>query len=53
MKKFRNLITGSVEIVTNKMVIEQYEKHTDRYVEVKAETESKPKDKKSKKDKSE
>lgn len=35
MKKFKNLITGNVEIVTNPKLIEQYEKHTDRYVEVK------------------
>lgn len=29
--KFKNLITGNVEIVTNKMLIEQYKKYTDRY----------------------
>ena len=33
--KFRNKITGLVEEITNKMVIEQYKKHTDRYEEVK------------------
>lgn len=44
MKKFKNKITGLVEIVTNKEVIEQYEKHTDRYEEVK-EKSSKKEDK--------
>lgn len=37
MKKFKNLITGCVEIITNPKLIEQYEKYTDRYVEVKEE----------------
>ena len=35
MKKFKNKITGSVEIVTNEKLIKQYEKYTDRYEEVK------------------
>lgn len=35
MKKFKNLITGAIEVVTNPTLIEQYEKYTDRYVEVK------------------
>ena len=38
MKKFKNLITGCVENITNPKLIEQYEKYTDRYVEVKEET---------------
>ena len=29
--KFKNLITGCVEHVTNKVWIEQYKKYTDRY----------------------
>lgn len=41
MKKFRNKKTGLIEIVTNEMLIEQYEKHTDAYEEVK-EKASKP-----------
>jgi hypothetical protein len=39
MKKFRNRVTGCIEEVTNKMLIEQYEKHTERYEEVKEATE--------------
>lgn len=39
MKKFKNLITGAVETITNPMLIEQYKKHTDRYVEVKGSSE--------------
>ena len=35
MKKFKNKITGCVEIVTNKELIAQYEKYTDVYEEVK------------------
>lgn len=35
MKKFRNKKTGIVEVVTNKKLIEQYEKHTEVYEEVK------------------
>lgn len=35
MKKFRNLKTGIVEIVTNEKLIKQYEKHTEAYEEVK------------------
>ena len=35
MKKFKNKITGCIETVTNKKLIEQYEKHTERYEEVK------------------
>ena len=35
MKKFRNIKTGCVEIVTNEKLIEQYEKHTEVYEEVK------------------
>lgn len=35
MKKFKNLNTGLVEIVTNKELIEQYEKYTDVYEEIK------------------
>lgn len=34
--KFKNLITGCIEVVTNPKLIEQYRKNTDRYVEVKA-----------------
>lgn len=41
-KKFRNLKTGLVEEVFNKDVIEQCEKHTEAWEEVK-ETASKPK----------
>lgn len=33
--KFKNKITGLIETVTNKDVIEQYKKHTDRYEEIK------------------
>ena len=35
MKKFKNKITGVVEEVTNPRLIEQYEKYSDRYEEVK------------------
>lgn len=35
MKKFRNKKTGIVEVVTNKKLLEQYEKHTETYEEVK------------------
>lgn len=31
MKKFKNIRTGIVEVVTNKKLIEQYEKHTEVY----------------------
>lgn len=47
MKTFRNKITGCVEIVTNKNLIEQYEKYTEVYEEVKEKT-SKPVKEKSK-----
>lgn len=40
--KFKNKKTGIIEVVTNKMVIEQYKKHTEAYEEVKEKT-SKPK----------
>lgn len=49
MKKFKNLITGCVETITNPKLIEQYEKHSDRYEEVKeASKETTPKTKKTK-----
>ena len=35
MKKFRNVNTGLIEIVTNEVLIKQYEKHSDVYEEVK------------------
>ena len=35
MKKFKNKKTGIVEVVTNEKLIEQYEKHTEAYEEVK------------------
>lgn len=35
MKKFKNIKTGIVEVVTNEKLIEQYEKHTEAYEEVK------------------
>lgn len=35
MKKFKNLNTGLIEIVTNKELIAQYEKYTDKYEEIK------------------
>lgn len=35
MKKFRNIKTGIVEVVTNEKLIEQYEKHKEAYEEVK------------------
>lgn len=38
MKKFRNKRTGIVEIVTNKVIIEQYEKYNEVYEEVKEPT---------------
>lgn len=38
MKKFKNKVTGLVEVVTNPMIIKQYEKHTERYEEVKPAT---------------
>ena len=41
MKKFKNLNTGLVEIVTNESVVKQYEKNTDRYVEIKAKADKK------------
>lgn len=48
MKKFKNLITGCVEIITNPKLIEQYEKHSDRYVEVKEASKPATKDSKKK-----
>lgn len=44
MKKFKNKKTGIVEVVTNPKLLEQYEKHTDVYEEVK-EKSSKKEDK--------
>ena len=41
MRKFKNILTGLVEDVTNPVLIEQYEKHTERYQEVKAVAEQK------------
>lgn len=44
MKKFRNIKTGIVEVVTNEKLIKQYEKHTEAYepvVEKKANKEPK------------
>lgn len=38
MKKFRNKVTGLVEVVTNEKLVKQYEKHPERYEEVKAAT---------------
>ena len=35
MKKFLNKSTGLVEIVTNKEIIEQYEKYPEIYEEIK------------------
>lgn len=35
MKKFRNIKTGIVEVVTNEKLIAQYEKHKEAYEEVK------------------
>lgn len=35
MKKFKNKKTGLIETVTNKKLIEQYEKYTEVYEEVK------------------
>ena len=35
MKKFKNIKTGCIEVVTNEKLIEQYEKHTEAYEEVK------------------
>ena len=35
MKKFKNIKTGIVEVVTNEKLIEQYEKHKEAYEEVK------------------
>ncbi len=35
MKKFKDVRTGVIETVTNKVLIEQYEKHNDIYEEVK------------------
>lgn len=35
MRKFKNKKTGIVEVVTNPKLIEQYEKHTEAYEEVK------------------
>ena len=31
MKKFKNIKTGIVEVVTNEKLIEQYEKHKEAY----------------------
>ena len=42
MKKFKNIRTGIVETVTNKKLIEQYEKHTEVYEEVKEKKVNKP-----------
>jgi len=50
MKKFKNLNTGLVEIVTNEEIIKQYEKHTDRYEEIKTKADKKA-DKPAKEDK--
>ena len=38
MKKFRNIKTGIVEIVTNDVIMEQYEKYKEVYEEVKEPT---------------
>lgn len=35
MKQFKNKKTGCIETVTNKLVIEQYEKYNEQYEEVK------------------
>lgn len=35
MKKFKDIRTGVIETVTNKKLIEQYEKHNDIYEEIK------------------
>ena len=35
MKKFKDVRTGVVETVTNKELIEQYEKHSEVYEEIK------------------
>ena len=35
MKKFRNINTGLIEIVTNEELIKQYEKHNEVYEEIK------------------
>ena len=35
MKQFKNKKTGCIETVTNKLVIEQYEKYNELYEEVK------------------
>ena len=43
--KFRNKITGCVEIVTNKELIAQYEKHTEVYEQVKETKDTKKKTK--------
>ena len=45
MKKFKNKLTGIIEEVTNKTLIEQYEKHTERYEELKETKGSKKADK--------
>lgn len=42
MKQFKNKKTGCIETVTNKLVIEQYEKYTELYEEVKEKKASKP-----------
>ncbi len=36
MKKFKDVRTGVVETVTNEKLIEQYEKHSDIYEEIKS-----------------
>lgn len=47
MKQFKNKITGCIETVTNPKLLEQYEKHTEVYEEVKEKkTSSKPSTKK-------
>lgn len=43
MKKFRNKKTGIVEVVTNPKLLEQYEKHTEAYEEVKEVSKPAPK----------
>lgn len=45
MKKYKNLKTGLVEIVTNEKVIKEYDKYTDIYKEIKASNNKKADDK--------
>ena len=49
--RFRNKITGCIEVVTNKDVIEQYEKHTEIYELVETKPVTEKADKKAKKNK--